>query len=93
MKTIKPSNLLYHHPACDHGNPRNINLSGCKQGRDSEPLTYTPLHFPLRVLQPVTPPAGNLTSKHRAPLTFDPAYLGGSVRQTNDTTKRDRWCI
>lgn len=75
---------------CHHG---YISPSVCKQQRDSEPLVSTPLRFPPRVLQSVTPPAGNLTSKHRPPLTFDPAYLGGSVRQTNDTTKSGSWCI
>lgn len=75
---------------CRHG---YISPSVCKQQRDSEPLVSTPLRFPPRVLQSVTPPAGNLTSKHRPPLTFDPAYLGGSVRQTNDTTKSGSWCI
>lgn len=66
---------------CHHG---YINPSVCKQQRDSEPLVSTPLRFPP-VLQSVTPPAGSLTSKHRPPLTFDPAYL--------DTTKRGSWCI
>lgn len=75
---------------CHHG---YISPSVCKQQRDSEPLVSTPLRFPPCVLQSVTPPAGNLTSKHRPPLTFDPAYLGGSVRQTNDTTKSGSWCI
>lgn len=46
--------------------------------------------LPLRVRQPVTPPAGNLTSKERARRPLTPARLAGTERQTDVIAERGR---
>lgn len=45
------------------------------KGKKGFNIRATANYHSLRVLQPVTPPAGNLMSKQRAQLTFDPCMF------------------